>query len=131
MALDDETPMGEASFFPEDIYQFMDLEAALEAWRTMNQAAATLRGMFQEPEAHSLFSGFTGQLFPLFRDGASGSIAVDLTPSKRSRVVAVEFESPEPVRQAYGSFDEFIKDAIRVNKEGDSLSCFQSHESEN
>jgi hypothetical protein len=125
-ALDENTPMEETSFFPEDPYQFLDLETALNQMESMNQAAAHLRGMFQGTKARSMFSGFTGLLFPLFTDGATGTIAVDVTPAKRNRVVAVEFESPEPVRQAYGSFEEFIKDAIRVNKDGDSLSCFQN-----
>ena len=105
----------------------MDLKEAIATFEEMNRAAATLRGIFLYQETDALFSGFTGQLFPLFRDGASGSIAVDLSPSKQNRVVVVEFESTEPVRQAYGSFDEFLNDAIRANREDSSLACF-SHE---
>jgi uncharacterized protein (DUF1330 family) len=73
-----------------------------------------------------MFSDITGSLFPLFTDGGTGTIAVDLTSGKRNRVVAIEFESTKPVRQAYRSFEEFIKDATRANKDGDSLSCFQA-----
>ena len=81
--------------------------------------------MFRGTKARSLFSSFKGQLFPLFRDGASGSMAVDLTPDKRNRVMVVEFESTEPIRQAYATFEKFINDATRANKMDDSLSCFQ------
>ncbi len=124
-ALDESTPMEETSFFPVDVYEFLDLETALNQLECMNQAAAQLREMFEGTEAHPMFSGMSGQLFPLFSDGATGAIAVDLTPSKGNPVLAIEFESDEPMRQAYGSFQEFIKDAIRANRENNSLSCFQ------
>jgi hypothetical protein len=118
--------MAQTSFFPEDIYQFIDLETAISRLKMMNEAARQLRGMFEGTKARSMFSGITSLLFPLFTDGATGTLAVDLTPGKRNKVVAVEFESTESVRQAYGSFEEFIKDAIRANKDGDGLSCFQA-----
>ena len=127
MALDEQTPMGETSFFPVDIYQFIDLESAVNQLKTMDDAAKQLRGMLEGTKAHSMFSGITGSLFPLFTDGATGTIAVDLTPAKRNRVVTVEFESTEPVHQAYGSFEEFLNDVIRANREDSSLACF-SHE---
>ena len=123
-SLDESTPMEEASFFPEDVYQFIDLQMAIERWKSMNQAGAQLREMVQGTEASGMFDGMTSQLFPLFSDGGTGVIAVDLAPSKQNRVVAVEFESDEPVRQAYRSFEDFITDAIRANREGRNLSCF-------
>lgn len=125
-ALDEQTPMMETSFFPENIYQFMDLETAIGQLKMINKAASQLQEMFEGTKARSMFSDITGSLFPLFTDGGTGTIAVDLTPGKRNRVVAIEFESTEPVRQAYRSFEEFIKDATRANKDGDSLSCFQA-----
>jgi len=124
--LDEQTPMAETSFFPLDIYQFIDLETAISHLKMMNEAARQLQRMFEGTKARSMFSGITGMFFPLFADGGTGTIAVDLMPGKRNRVFAVEFESTWPVRQAYGSFEEFIKDAIRANKYGDGLSCFQA-----
>jgi hypothetical protein len=117
--------MEETSFFPEDTYQFANLETAIDVLKAMNEAARQLRTMFEGTKARSMFSGITGSLFPLFIDGSAGTLAVDLTPGQSNRVVAVEFESTEPVRQAYGSFEEFLKDAIRANEAGDGLSCFQ------
>jgi hypothetical protein len=120
------SPMADKSFFPMDAYQFIDLEAAISQLKTMSEAATRLREMFEGTKARLMFSGITGSLFPFFTDGAAGIIAVDLKPGKGNRVVTVEFESVELVREAYASFKEFIKDAIRANKSGDSLSCFQS-----
>ncbi len=67
-ALDESTPMEEASFFPKDIYQFMDLETAIERWKSMYQAGAQLREMVQGTEASGMFDETTSQLFPLFSD---------------------------------------------------------------
>ena len=124
-ALDEKIPMEATSFFPVDIYQFLDLETALNQLESMRQASTELQGMFEGTEAHSMFSDLSGQLFPLFSDGATGTIAVDLTPSKGNPVLVIELESTDPIRQAYGSFEEFIGDAIRANQETDALRCFQ------
>lgn len=97
------------------------LSHAVNQLRDMNEAAKQLRAMFEGTKARSMFSGITGSLFPLFTDGPTGTIAVEVTPTKRNKVVVVEFESTEPVRQAYGSFGEFLKDAIRANKDDDRL----------
>jgi hypothetical protein len=125
-ALDPKTPMEETSFFPVDIYQFREIEAAIIQLKAINDAALRLRGMFETTEAHDLFSTFEGQFFPLFDNGAGDVIAVDTTPSEGNRVVAIQFESPEPVRQAYRSFEDFVLDAITANNENTNLSCFRT-----
>jgi hypothetical protein len=63
--------------------------------------------------------------FPAFWDGSTGWLAIDLKPSCNNRVVIIECETENPVREAYSSFEEFLKDAIRANEENDSLACFQ------
>lgn len=116
--------MDNAAFFPEDPYQFIDLESAVERWKSINQAAEQLQSMTADTAAASLFSEFSGQLFPIFDSFFDSCIAIDLSPGRGSRVVVVEFESETPVRQVYKSFDEFIRDAIRVNETETHLSCF-------
>jgi len=112
-------------FFPGAIYQFMDLETAIQNWKMMNDAADQLAEMLQGTEAESMFD-LSGQYFPMFWDGSTGSLAIDLDPLNNSRMVMIEFESTEPICEAYGNFSEFIADAIRVHKEGGTLTCFQT-----
>jgi hypothetical protein len=125
--LDEETALEKTGFFPGEIYQFVDLETAVQNWKTMNDAAGQLSEMFQGTEAESMFE-FAGQYFPVLWDGATGSLALDLEPSEQGRVMMVEFESTEPIRDAYGSFNEFIADAIRAYTEGHTLACFEAEQ---
>lgn len=125
-APDENASMDETSFFPVDIYQFMDLPTAIGHRKDLLAAAEQLVEMMEGTEAEAMFSDITGSLFPLFTDGSTGTIAVDVAPGNGNRVVEVEFESEEPVRQLYGSFDAFLEDAIRANEEDDSLAAFQA-----
>ena len=73
---------------------------------------------------HENMKQVAGRYFPLFWNGSKGIsdwLAVDLEPSNNSRVVLIDSHADEPVLQAYSSFDEFITDAIRANRENDSL----------
>ena len=45
----------------------------------------------------------------------------DLDPAKNSRIVLIHTEFEEMVFQAYPSFEEFLKDAIRANEENEGL----------
>lgn len=123
-ALNDSASLGEASFFTVEVYLFMGLEAAISHSETVHEAVAQLQEMVQDTQAHDMFTGFSGQLFAAFSNGATSSIVFDLNPGKENRVLSVEFESEQPVRVAYNSFTDFIEDAIRVNKDGSTLRCF-------
>lgn len=115
-------PAREVAFFPNDIYHFLSLEEALDNFRGNQEAAADLVEITGDPT--HLREGMR-RYFPIFTDGSTGFLGVDLEPSNRSRVVVIEFESTEPFVEAYPSFAEFIEDAIRANQEDDRLSCFQ------
>ena len=124
--LDDETALEKTGFFPDEIYQFIDLETAIQNWKAMNVAAQQLSEVLQDTEAEPMFE-LAGQYFPMFWDGATGSLDVDLRPANNNRLMMIEFESTEPVCEAYGNFSEFIADAIRANTEGGTLACFQTN----
>jgi hypothetical protein len=74
---------------------------------------------------HPGYAEFVGRYFPVFWDGSTSWLAVDLRPSERSRVVLIDPESGTTVREIYPSFEEFLRDAIQANRENDSLTCFQ------
>lgn len=104
----------EASLFPESIYVFGDLATMIEHFKTFHASFVY----------HPKFHKTNGRYFPMFWDNSTGYLAVDLN-SSNSRVVLLEPESDELARDAYGSFEEFLKDAIRANEERDILTCFQ------
>jgi hypothetical protein len=57
---------------------------------------------------------------PVFWDGVTGSLAIDLKPGMRNRVMAVEFESELPFREICDSFDAFLSDATRAIQHNES-----------
>jgi hypothetical protein len=110
--LDHELCLTKKGLFPGTSYHFLDLEMASGHFREFNQVSKV------RPEVAEA----VGRYFPAFWDGSTSWLAVDLVPCNRNRVMIVEFGSP--IRQAYESFDAFITDVIRANREGAGLSCF-------
>jgi SMI1 / KNR4 family (SUKH-1) len=108
--------------FPKGIHHFLSLEEAVEEFKSNREAAAELVGITGDPT--KLNEG-ASRYFPIFWDGSTGCLCVDLEPSKHGRVVMMEFESTEPFVEAYPSFEAFLEDAIRANREDDNLACFQ------
>ncbi len=111
------------AFFPGTSYCFLPLQTGVEHFVTLRTAAAELVEFTHDPT--NIGEG-AGRYFPVFWDGATGYLAADLRPSHNNGIVIIEFESEEPFRQAYETFDEFIADAIHVNKTNDTLACFRS-----
>jgi len=95
---------------------FMDFETMVAHFRGFREGAA------HHPRMHQL----VGHYFPLFWDGSTGYLATDLGPLTGGRVVLVEIELERPVRNAYESFEAFLRDAIRANCENDGLTCFRA-----
>lgn len=116
-------PLSDNAFFPGTSYSFLPLQAAAEHYATLRAAAATLLDFTHDP---TKIAEGTGRYFPVFWDRATGYLALDLTPAGNNRAVIIEFEAEEPYRQAYGTFEEFINDAIHVNTENNTLACFRS-----
>jgi len=112
--LEENVALKKTAFFPGQNYQFIDLETAIEQSNNMNEAAAF----------HPMLADFGGRYFPIFWDLATGAVAVELKPSKENAIVLIEFESTEPIRQAYTSFDHFLKDVIRSYQRNLPLRCF-------
>jgi len=116
--LDPSLTMDQATLFPQLYYIFMDLEFMLSHFQ-MHKTWSK----YQPP-----FVDVAGRYFPLFWNGSVNWLAVDLDVSNHSRVVVLEKKAEKLVREAYVSFDEFLKDAIRANEDNDKLTCFQTKE---
>lgn len=104
----------EASPFPESVYVFGDLATMIEHFKSFHESFVY----------HPKFYEVDGRYFPMFWDNSTGYLALDLNGSTH-RVVLLEPESEELAREAYSSFEGFLKDAIRANEEDDILTCFQ------
>jgi hypothetical protein len=122
--MDEETTLKAASLFPMDMYYFLDLQTAISQFACFREAAARLEGLMWEPDANPKVFNAAREAFPLFSDGATSFIALDLASSFRNRILIIEFESTTPVCEAYRSFEELVVDAIRVNTEKSQLACF-------
>jgi hypothetical protein len=104
-----------ASPFPHCIYVFADLKTMIEHFSEFRE------GFVYHPKALEVDQRY----FPLFWDNSTGYLAVDLKSSK-GRMVLLDPESEDLAHEAYGSFEEFLKDAIRANKENDGLAGFRT-----
>jgi hypothetical protein len=116
-------------FFPAGVYQFIDLERAIQHMKSHDEC------IFASTPS------LAGRYLPVFWNGANNWVALDLRSSKSS-VALIRFfvreaslkdgryepEIPEtgPPREAYRSFEEFIADAIRANRENSPLTCFRN-----
>jgi hypothetical protein len=96
---------------PQEILIFLELDLMLSHFASWLTVAQT----------HKRISEAVGRYFPFLWDGGTSWLAVDLQEEHRERVLFVEFQSEAPIREAYRSFDEFLVDLIRANKEGTQL----------
>lgn len=112
-----ETERTKMTFFPGKPYYFFPaLEMAIGHFGHLEAAA----------KAHPKLTEGVGRYFPVFWDGSTDWLAIDLKPSNRNRVVLMEHKSDQPFKQGYSSFHEFVADAIRANAENRPLGCFQT-----
>jgi len=103
------------SFFPGKRCCFPSLEMAIGHFNVFKEIAKN----------YPKISEAVGRYFPVFWNGSTEELAIDLKPSNRSRVLIVDHRSDPAIREAYSSFEEFVADAIRVNEENKPLRCFQ------
>jgi hypothetical protein len=108
--------MEEMSLFPDPAFILVELELMI----------AHFRGFEEVVGDHPKYEGVIGRYFPLFWNGSSDFLAVDLDPSRNSRVVIIEHKAEKLVREGYASFDGFLEDAIRANEKNEKLACFQT-----
>jgi len=104
------------SFFPGKPYFFRPLEMSVASFDSFKAIA----------ENYPKISEAIGRYFPIFWDGSTEHLAIDVKPSNRNRVLIVDHRSGQPIREAYNSFEEFVLDAIRANVENKPLRCFQT-----
>ena len=100
-----------------ETYHFINLKSAILQAKSFRSQAV------REPEVAHLMSGFFPFLHESYR---SARFAVDISPSNGNRVVwmrAASSRAPRATFEAYESFEEFLKDAIRSNETNEPLQC--------
>jgi hypothetical protein len=109
------------AFLPRTDYRFLSLQDAAEQFAALSAVADGLIELTGDPTNIGHYARWH---FPVFWDGATGYLALDIRPSQGNRIVIIEVESEKPFQQAYETFEEFIADVLRANEENDTLACF-------
>lgn len=105
--------MQEVSLFPRPTYMLASLEMMV----------INFIGFRELPAYRPEYAAVADRYFPLFWDGRTDYLAADLT-DERGRIVVLEDRADDLVREAYPSLEELLLDAIRANRENDTLRCF-------
>ncbi len=106
------------SFFPGKPYFLMGLEQAIVTFASFKEYAKNFPKIAEA----------VGRYFPIFCSESGEYLATDIKPSNQNRVLIINHKSDPAIREAYGSFDEFVEDAIGANTENRPLRCFQELE---
>ena len=97
-------------------FNFIDLEMALLKSKSFKEYA----------KYNPKLSVLVGRYIPFLWDGSTGFIAVDIDSFGCNQVVIIQKQDEQPLREAYCSFREFLKDAIRANESNEPLACFRT-----
>lgn len=106
--LDPEIVASKSGLFPGKAYYFLDLEMAL-GHLDHGRVAARKRPKLSEGYSY----------LPVFWDGSTGWITIDVSPSHNNRVLLAEHNDETPFREVHTSFRDFICDAIRAIEAND------------
>ena len=103
-------------------------ETDIEAYHfiPLRKASITVRSFPEYAQTYPKLSIVIGRYFPFLWNGSSDHIAVDIKPGSGSRVVTIQTQEEYPLREAYASFEEFLKDAIRANENNEPLACLRA-----
>jgi hypothetical protein len=92
----------------------------------LKKAIVDMRSYKDYAQHQPKLSVLVGRYFPILWNGSTFYIALDIDPSGHNRVVAIEKRDDKPLREAYDSFEDFLKDLISANENNEHLSCIQA-----
>ena len=97
-------------------YHFTYLKLAILHMRSYKSMAQNLPQL----------SVLADRYFPFLWNGSDNWIAVDIELTGGNKVVIIQIGDEHPLREAYPSFEEFLKDAIRANETNEPLACLRT-----
>ena len=100
-----------ASPFPGSAFMFLDLDMMISHFKEYKECA----------RYHPRYEKVAGRFFPLFWDGSDNWIALDLD---QGRIVLLETQLEQMVRNLSDSLERFLKDAIRANEKDEQMIGF-------
>lgn len=133
-----------AGFVPPMVYELSEIEKQVSLNNTglkrdtesrayhfteLKRALVDMKSFKEFARYHPRLSVLVGRYFPFLWDGSGSWIALDIEPSGGGRVVVIqtgEVRDVQPLREAYDSFEEFLKDAVRANENNEPLACMRA-----
>jgi len=103
----------EMSLIPDEIFIFSELDIMLSHFYYFGEAA----------KYDSRLKIAAEKFFPFLWDGCRNCFALD---TQSERVVFLDFESEEPFREAYPSFNEFLFDLLSANEKSETINFFET-----
>ena len=97
-------------------FHYLQLRTAIVRFKSYKESARS------QPKLSIL----VGRYFPILWDGSAGYIALDINPSGHNRFVAIQKRDEKPLREAYGSFEEFLADVVRANENDERMFCVRT-----
>ena len=100
-------------------FHFLPLRTAIVRFKDLAKAGP------RNPRLAPLGSRY----FPFLWNGSAWNLAVDTDPAGAAQVISIEgrLDTGEPpLRHAYDSFEDFLRDAIAANDRNELLSCLKS-----
>ena len=99
------------SLLPKQTYYFISLERAVNDFDFVKQIA----------KKYPTAAPVTGRYFPILWNAATGWFALDLNSETAGRVAIIQPKAQDACHDAYDSFEAFISDVVRANREDDFL----------
>jgi len=103
------------SLFPQSPFMFVDLEMMASHFRELGVWAK-----YQQK-----YRAVAGKYFPLFWNGSTKWIALDLNPQATSQVVLIDGDNDPPVTTLYARFEDLVQSAIDANNNQTKLNAFE------
>jgi len=96
--------------FPGSNYIFSDFDMMTAHFKQFKEFAAF----------HTRYAKVAGRFYPIFWNGSTLWVALDLF---QGRVVLINGDDENPVREVCESFESFIREAIKANENGKPMDC--------
>lgn len=103
----------EWSLFPGAPCYFVCLEMSIGQFKAWRQISKRFPSIVEAVHRY----------FPLFWNGSTEFLAIDLKLSTQNRMVLLNHRSVPAIQEAYGSFPEFVEDAVSANENNVPLRC--------
>ncbi len=108
MTLDNALRLSGLSFVPQDLFFFSDLDRACIDYISFPEYV----------ESNPALAVVTERFFPVFWNGSTEWLGVDLDPSETNGIVKIDSQSDSPLHQIFPSIERFLDDLVQSYSAG-------------